>query len=101
MKFIIEKNVPLPSQRSGITADLTDTMKELSPGDSFLVLYNKTRPQKSLQTAFQYVRKKLKDRKFTSASQKEDPGKTSPGLRIWRLPMPATKTSPQPASPPN
>jgi hypothetical protein len=91
MKFIIEKNIPLPTRRSGITADLTDTMKELSPGDSFIVLYNKTRPKKSLQTAFQYVRKKLKDRKFTSESQKEEPGKTSAGLRVWRLPNPPPK----------
>lgn len=100
MKFIIDKNVPPPTGKSGICSDLIETMKDMQPNESFIVLFNKTRPKKSIITAYQYAREKLKDRKFTSATQKEDSNLNGPGLRIWCLPnppaKPATPTTPKP-----
>ena len=92
MKFAIEKNIPVPVKGSGLTFDLTETMKDLQLNDSFLVLFNKARPEKAVTSAYQYARKKFKDRLFTSKKAKSDPG-GSPGLRIWRVPIPPSPKS--------
>jgi hypothetical protein len=93
MKFIIEKTIPIPIAKSGLIVDMTETMKDLQPGDSFLVLFNKTRPKGATMSAYHYAKKKTKDRKFTSLTEKNPAGATL-GLRIWRLQNPVPKPNP-------
>jgi hypothetical protein len=95
MKFIIDKNLPVPIHKSGLCVDMEETMKALQPEESFLVLFNKVRPHEAVIAAYHYVKKKMKDRKYTSETQKTPTGDPS-GLRVWRLPIPVTKPAPQP-----
>lgn len=91
MKFTIEKNKPILTRWSGLNNDLTETMRDLQPGDSFFVLFNSTRTRISVTYAFQNAKKKFKDRYFKSALDTIDPG-AKPGLRIGRVKPPKQPT---------
>lgn len=84
MKFTIDKNVPIPPrQQPGLPNDLRETMKDMKPGDSFVVLINKTRPVNTIQTALATVRKQVAPRRFTAKKYLVSPGVF--GLRIWEV----------------
>ena len=97
MKFIIEKNKPLFHNRTGLHADMSETMQSLGPDDSFLVLSNKVRPETSVKCTFYNVKKQFKikfpNRRFTSAKETL-PNAGGSGLRIWRLPDAKPETIP-------
>jgi hypothetical protein len=93
MKFIIEKGVPVPA-RPTLSTDMRETLKALQPDESFLILFNKIRPEDSIRCTFYQVRKEFPDRIFVSAKEEASSGIF--GLRIWRVPLPQTKPTTKP-----
>ena len=76
MKYKIEKNIPVPPPKSGITGETREFIAQLDVGDSFLIPNNDLEPYHKYLAS--HWSRKFKDRKFITRLVGE-------GRRIWRI----------------
>ena len=90
MKFTVEKGIPVPNKPGhGLVNDLRVTMKDMKPGESFMVLFNAVRPKTAVNNAYFAVKQELakQNKPFQSRTVKTGSPPVE-ALRIWCVEKP-------------